>query len=92
MALRMEWSMTGTFSWAAGQTVCDVQEAVDWLDSSVTRVQEHANLPPFEFDQLGQCARLLRARMLDEADSATSRGKQWSATIGILSMRLTPTG
>ncbi|WP_326814012.1 MULTISPECIES: hypothetical protein [unclassified Streptomyces] len=47
---------------------------------------------PFASDQLGESARLLRARMLDEADSATSRGKQWSATIGILSMTLTPAG
>ncbi|WP_329158006.1 hypothetical protein OHB49_04220 [Streptomyces sp. NBC_01717] len=92
MALRMEWSIEGPFSGAAGQTVSDVQEAVYWLDTSVMRIQERADLPPFESDRLGQCARLLRARMLDEADSATSRGKQWSATIGPLSMTLTPTG
>ncbi|WP_329167375.1 hypothetical protein OHB49_44845 (plasmid) [Streptomyces sp. NBC_01717] len=92
MALRMEWSMEGSFSGAAGQTVRDVREAVYWLDTSLVRVQERANLPPFESDRLGQCARLLRARMLDEADSVTARGKQWSATVGPLSMTLTPTG
>lgn len=70
----------------------DVQEAVQWMDETVTRIQERANLTPFASDQLGESARLLRARMLDEADSATSRGKQWSATIGILSMTLTPAG
>ncbi|MFI5630796.1 hypothetical protein ACIA8E_15770 [Streptomyces sp. NPDC051664] len=92
MALRMEWSIEGPFSGAAGQTVRDVQEAVYWLDGSVMRIQERAGLPPFESDRLGQCARLLRARMLDEADSATSRGKQWSAAVGPLRMTLTPTG
>ncbi|MDX3772082.1 hypothetical protein PV683_41665 [Streptomyces sp. AK08-01B] len=92
MALRMEWSMEGSFFGAAGQTVRDVQEAVYWLDRSVARVQERLNLTPFESDRLGQCARLMRARMLDEADSATSCGKQWSATVGVLSMTLTPTG
>lgn len=88
----MEWSIEGPFSGAAGQTVRDVQEAVYWLDTSVMRIQERANLTPFASDQLDQCARLLRARMLDEADNATSRRKQWSATIGPLSMTLTPTG
>ncbi|WP_331759326.1 hypothetical protein [Streptomyces sp. NBC_01579] len=92
MALRMQWSIEGTFSGAAGQTVRDVQEAVQWLDGSVTRIQERANLTPFASEQLGESARLMRVRMLDEVDSATSRGKQWSATIGPLSMTLTPTG
>ncbi|WP_327239002.1 hypothetical protein OG243_01960 [Streptomyces sp. NBC_01318] len=92
MALRMQWSIDGTFSGAAGQTVRDVQEAVQWLDGSVTRVQERANLTSFEAAQLGECARLIRARMLDEADSATSCDRHWSATVGPLSMTLTPTG
>ncbi|WP_329166894.1 hypothetical protein OHB49_42455 (plasmid) [Streptomyces sp. NBC_01717] len=91
MALRMEWSIEGPLFGAAGQTVRDVQEAVQWLDTSVTRVQD-AILPSFESDRLSQCARLMRARMLDEADSATSRGERWSATIGPLRMTLTPTG
>lgn len=92
MALHMEWSVEGPFTVAAGQTVRDVEEAVHWLDASVMRIQERADLSSFESDRLGQCARLLRARMLDEVDSATSRGKRWSATIGPLTMTLTPTG
>ncbi|MET8192161.1 hypothetical protein [Streptomyces sp. NPDC005078] len=92
MALRMEWSIEGPFSGAAGQTVRDVQEAVYWFDTSLVRVQKRADLTPFASDQLVQCAGLLRARMLDEANSVTSRGRKWSATIGPLSMTLTPTG
>ncbi|MFF2436973.1 hypothetical protein ACFVU4_22795 [Streptomyces sp. NPDC058107] len=88
----MEWSIEGPFSGAAGQTVRDVQEALYWFDTSLVRVQKRANLTPFVSDQLVQCAELLRARMLDEADSVTSRGNQWSATIGPLSMTLTPIG
>ncbi|MFF1847086.1 hypothetical protein ACFVW9_36100 [Streptomyces sp. NPDC058217] len=91
MALRMEWSIEGSFSGAAGQTVRDVQAAVYWFDTSLVRVQDRANLRPFESDRLAQCARLLRARMIDEADSVTARGGQWSATVGPLSMTLTPT-
>ncbi|MFF1834885.1 hypothetical protein ACFVXE_11870 [Streptomyces sp. NPDC058231] len=46
----------------------------------------------YQCEQLNESARLMRARMLDEADSATSRGERWSATIGPISVTLTPTG
>ncbi|MET4645837.1 hypothetical protein OH781_05825 [Streptomyces sp. NBC_01550] len=90
MALRMEWSIVGPFSGLAGQSVRDVEDAVWWVNDTVTQIREYANLTPFESEQLGESARLMCARMLDEADSATSRGEQWSATVGLISMTLTP--
>ncbi|MFC8263927.1 hypothetical protein ACFUNF_41610 [Streptomyces sp. NPDC057291] len=70
----------------------DVQEAAWWVDTAVTRIRERANLAPLESEQLGECARVMCARMLDEADGATSRGEQWSATVGFISVTLTPAG
>ncbi|WP_392749502.1 hypothetical protein [Streptomyces sp. LN590] len=62
------------------------------MDTAVTRIRERANLTPFESEQLGENARLMCARMLDEAASATSRGERWSATVGYISVTLTPAG
>ncbi|WP_329166896.1 hypothetical protein OHB49_42460 (plasmid) [Streptomyces sp. NBC_01717] len=54
-------------------------------------VRERANLAPGASEELADCVRVMFARMLDEADSATSRGKRWSATVGPISVTLTPT-
>ncbi|MFJ3274038.1 hypothetical protein [Streptomyces sp. NPDC086776] len=92
MALRMQWSIEGPFSGSAGQTVRDVQKAAWWVNDGVMRIRQRANLTPYESEQLDECARMICVRMLDEADIATSRGEQWSATIGYITVTLTPAG
>lgn len=46
MALRMEWSIVGPFSGLAGQSVRDVEDAVWWVNDTVTQIREYANLTP----------------------------------------------
>ncbi|MFD7946615.1 hypothetical protein [Streptomyces sp. NPDC059744] len=69
----------------------DVQDAVRWLARGVTMILERANLTPYASKELDDCARAMYARILDEADSAMSRGERWSATVGTFSVTLTPT-
>ncbi|MFF1967091.1 hypothetical protein ACFVW5_26385 [Streptomyces sp. NPDC058232] len=92
MALRMQCSFEGPFSGSGGQTVRDAQVGAYWVDSAVTRIKARANLTPQESEQLSECARIMCDRMLDEADTVTSRGQQWSASVGYISVTLTPAG
>ncbi|WP_326604237.1 hypothetical protein [Streptomyces sp. NBC_01800] len=60
------------------------------MDGSVVRILDRTPMPSHACRVLSDSAQIMRARMLDEADSATSRGEQWSATVGPISVTLTP--
>ncbi|TLQ46229.1 hypothetical protein [Streptomyces marianii] len=83
----MSWQVSPVAS--AGEEVPDVEGAVAALDRSVLRIRERLLTGP-EGRDLGESARLMRARMLDDGRAAVGRGERWSATVGEIEVTLSP--
>ncbi|MFD9970557.1 hypothetical protein ACFWYA_20790 [Streptomyces sp. NPDC059011] len=83
----MSWQVSPVAS--AGEEVPDVEGAVAALDRSVLRLRERILTGP-EGRDLGESARLMRIRMLDDGRAAVERGERWSATVGEIAVTLSP--